>query len=116
MHIVFVDYHCYQLIDQHKTDDHACYGDYHVFRKRPYHAEYAGVPSAWRLADLPRNRADLIIDVCKFPLKTVFTAKLFLTGFFIDLFHSAIGQISDETVMYFDRLNFLTIYFVLIAH
>ena len=38
------------------------------------------------LADLPRNRPDLIIDICKFPLKTVFTAKLFLTGFFIELF------------------------------
>ena len=57
-----------------------------------------------------------IVTLCKLPLKTVFTAKLFLTGFFIDLFHSAIGQISDETVMYFDRLNFLTIYFVFVAH
>ena len=53
---------------------------------------------------------------CKYPKKSVFTAKLFLTGFFIDLFHPAIGQISDETVMYFDRLNFLTIYPALVAH
>ena len=26
------------------------------------------------------------VYICKFPLKTVFTAKLFLTGFFIELF------------------------------
>ena len=116
MHIVFVNYHCYQLIDQHKTDYHACYGYYHVLRKRPYHAEYAGVPCAGCLADLPRNRPDLIIDICKYPIKSVFTAKLFLNGFFIDLFHPVIGQISDEAVMYFDRLNFLTVYPVLVAH
>ena len=68
-----------------------------------------------------RNRHALfglgaVVDICKYPIKSVFTAKLFLTGFFIDLFHPVIGQISDETVMYFDRLNFLTIYFALVAH
>ena len=56
------------------------------------------------------------ILLCKYPIKSVFTAKLFLTGFFIDLFHTVIGQISDETVMYFYRLNFLTVYFALVAH
>ncbi len=116
MHIVFVYYHCDKLINQHETDNQPCYGDYHILRQRPYHAEYAGVPCTGCLADFPGNRAYLVIDVCKLPLKTVFTAKLFLTGFFIDLFHPAIGQISDETVMYFDRLNFLTIYPVLVAH
>ena len=71
MHIVFVNYHCYQLIDQHKTDYHACYGYYHVLRKRPYHAEYAGVPCAGCLADLPRNRPDLIIDIGEHGIKVI---------------------------------------------
>ena len=116
MHIVFVYYHRYQLINQHETDDHSRYGDNHIFRQCFNHVENAGVPCTRRGCNLSRNRAYLVVDICKFPLKTVFTAKLFLTGFFIDLFHSAIGQISDETVMYFDRLNFLTIYFALVAH
>ena len=78
--------------------------------------EDGGIPCTGSYADFPRNRAYLIIDICKYPIKSVFTAKLFLTGFFIDLFHPVIGQISDETVMYFYRLNFLTVYFVLVAH
>lgn len=116
MHIVFVYHHCYQLINQYEADDHPRYGNNHILRQCFYHVENAGVPCAGRCADLPRNRTYLVIDICKYPIKSVFTAKLFLNGFFIDLFHPVIGQISDEAVMYFDRLNFLTVYPVLVAH
>ena len=65
MHIVFVYYHCDKLINQHETDNQPCYGDYHILRQRPYHAEYAGVPCTGCLADFPGNRAYLVIDVGK---------------------------------------------------
>ena len=65
MHIVLVYHHCYQLINQHKTDDHSRYGDNHILRQSFNHVENAGVPCAGCGCNLPRNRAYLVIDIGK---------------------------------------------------
>ncbi len=69
VHIVPVYHHCYQLINQHETDNHSRYGDYHILRQRFYHVENAGVPCTRRGGNLARNRANLVIDICKYPIK-----------------------------------------------
>ena len=69
MQIILVNNHGNKLVDEYKTDDHARYGYHHIFRKVLYHRKHSAVPSAGSFADLPCNRAYLVINIGKHGFK-----------------------------------------------
>ena len=69
MQIILVNNHGNKLVDEYKTDDHSRYGNHHVIGQGFYHVKNTGVPSAGSFADLPCNRAYLVINIGKHGFK-----------------------------------------------
>jgi hypothetical protein len=61
VHIVFVDYHCNQLVAQHESQYYARDRDDNRFGQRADKVENAGIPALRSCAHLPRYLADFSV-------------------------------------------------------